>query len=190
MLSEKITNSTRELSELIESLNLQSEEMGSFAQRIVEAFHQERRLFFLGVGPLGALADLAASRFLHRLSLERPPLPAFSLNRDTSFLSGLEGDGLGDEFFSRQLRVLASGGDIVLIMANNFRDGKVQEALCAARELGCFTAMLAPAREEPSGDMPDLCFRIDCESTGRLAEVYLFFGQMLCELVEAELFGI
>lgn len=190
MPAERIARSIREISQMIEALPSQREELCAFSLRLVEVFTQGGRLLLFGSGSLGAVADLVATRFLHRLSLERPSLPAVSLCRDSALAAALARDGQSAHYFARQLRAATAGGDIVLAFGDGGRDEAVREALAAARQLDCTTALVTPGREETGGDSPDFHFSLECETPARLAEGALVFGHLLCELVEGELFGI
>ena len=190
MPAERIARSVRELSELAEGFSGQSEEAAAFARRLVETFHQGGRLLLLGSGALGAVSDLVATRFLYRLSLERPLLPAFSLGHDATLASALGRDGQMNQFLARQLKGVAAGGDVVLAFNDGVRDEALLEALAAARQLDCLTALVAPDQEDAGGDPPDFLFRLKAGNPSRIAEGALFFGHLLCELVEGELFGI
>lgn len=187
----KIGQALREHVSAVESLaGAQGEALAAFARAVVETFTQGGRLLVAGGGALGALADLVANLFRHRLALERPSLPALSLSQDTTLAAALQREGQGTQFFARQLRQLAGEGDILLAFGDARRDEQLEEALGAARQLGCVTALLIPGSGEPLGDAPDFLFHLETASPARAAEGMLFFGHLLCELVEAELFGV
>ncbi len=188
---EKIALILRDHIRVLESIfQRQSDEMVGFAERVVEAFHQGRRLYVLGNGPMAAVANLVAGLFLHRLNLERPSLPATSLCADETLALYLARDGQSHQFFSKQLRSLASEGDIVLAFADEGSDPALMEALKAARQQGCTLAVVARETAEFAKDPVDFSFRLETESATRMFEACLFFGTLLCELVEGELFGI
>lgn len=189
MLSEKIGRAVQEQSALLATFHLQTEALAGFAGRIVDTFHQRGRLLVFGNGTMGAIANLLATNFLHRLSLERPPLPVLSLCQDITLATALERTDQGRQFFARQLGVLAQAPDIVLALADFHRDEALQEGLAAARQAGCTIAVLRPGPEE-AAEAADFRFRLDTESLPRAMEGALFFGNLLCELVEGELFGI
>lgn len=160
------------------------------AQRLVEAFHDGGRLIVLGSGPFSAAANLVASYFNLRLSLERPLLPAISLGHDALLAQSLGQDDQLAHYFSRQLRVLGGGGDVVLALADGGRDAAVVEGLAAARQAGSVSALFFRGAEEAFfGERPDFLFDIAADGTASALEVSLFCGRVLCELVEAELFG-
>jgi D-sedoheptulose 7-phosphate isomerase len=168
----------------------QQEQIADFSARILETFHQGGRLLLLGSGPLGAIASLVANLFLHRLTLERPQLSAIALCHDPFLATALARDGQSDLFFSRQLRALAAPGDVVLAFGDAHRNQALDEAFSAARDIGCVTAALVQGKGEMTGDLPDFLFHLETESAARATEGALFFGHLLCEIVEAELFGI
>ena len=190
MLTDKIARAVQEQNSFLEDFNVQAEAMADFAGRVAESFHQGGRLLLLGSGSLGAVANLVANQFMHRLALERPPLPVFSLCHDITLATALERDGQGRQFFARQLRVVATAKDIVLALADFHRDEAIEGGLTAGRQAGSLTAALRPGPEEPVGEAPDFLFRLDTLSVPRAIEGALFFGHLLCEMIEKELFGI
>lgn len=191
MLQDKITKSTRAHIAMLETTILeQAEEIAGFAQRLVEVFHQGGRLLVIGSGSLGAVANHVANLFLHRLSLERPLLPALSLCHDVTLATALARDGRAQEFFARQVRAAAAPQDLVLIFGDARRDEALEEALAAAHSQGCVSAVLLHGKGELLGDPPNFLFRLQTDSVPRALEGTLFFGHLLCELVEGELFGI
>jgi D-sedoheptulose 7-phosphate isomerase len=190
MLSERISRAGREHGANLEAILIQTEMLTSFIGQITETFHRQGKLLLLGSGPLGAVASLVASQFLHRLSLERPSLPVLSLSNDITLASALGRDGQRAQFFARQLRAMANDNDIVFAFADFHRDEALEEGLSAARQIGCTTGALRPGREEPFGAPPNFAFYLNTDSTPRAIEGALFFGHLLCELTEGELFGI
>ena len=189
-MQEKIARALKEQAKtLADSIPPQEAALTAFAERLLEGFHQGGRLLVFGSGPLSLLAAMIAQQFHYRLALDRPLLPALALGHDASLASALARDGRGADYFARQLRVLAQPGDIVLALTDAPRDEAVTQGLEAARELGCSTALLQQRRGENLQDQTDFHFHIETDAPARGLEGILFVGQLLCELVEAELFG-
>lgn len=173
-----------------DSFSPQSGVIVALAQRLTEGFQQGGKLFICGSGPLTAVADLTTYLFLYRLSIERPALPAVSLGNDATLLHALSRDGMGRQVYARQLRACATESDILLVFADIHPDPALAEALAAAQHLGMTTAAVVPAKFDfAGGDPPPYLFRLDSAAPGRIAEAAVVFGHLLCELVEAELFG-
>ncbi|MEZ4483629.1 MAG: SIS domain-containing protein [Syntrophotaleaceae bacterium] len=190
MLQERIAVSLRDHTRILEETFLgQAGHLCGFAERVVATFNQGGRLLIFGSGPMGAVADLMANLFLHRLSLERPPLPALSLSQNATFASSLARDGQENQLFARQLRITAGEQDIVLALCDQSRNEALLEGLIEASQLGCTTAVVHD-KGEFAGEQPDFLFRLATDSPPRTVEATVFFGHLLGELVEKALFGI
>jgi D-sedoheptulose 7-phosphate isomerase len=191
MGQDRITTALKEQSSLLEStFREQSRALTEFSTLAVATFNRGGRLLLVGNGALGAIANLVANQFLHRLSFERPSLPALSLGQNLALATTLVRDGQNRLYFSRQLRALATANDIVLILSDGQRDEALTDALGAARQIGCKTALLTQDKADLAAEPVDFCFPLKTASIPRTIEAILFFGHLLCELVEAELFGI
>lgn len=164
--------------------------LNSLAEHLVATFHQGGRLFLIGSGPFGAIAGLIGQTFLHRQTLERPALPAIALTNDVGLATYLASDDLGNQLFSRQLRALASSQDTVLALAGTNLSPADREALGTARQLGCRTILIVSEQAELADIRTDISLSLPSDSMPRLLENTLFIGNLLCALVEGELFGI
>lgn len=191
MNRQKISKAIKEQGALLEASFLdQGPALQVFAGQVVETFNQGGRLLVVGNGSLGAIANLIANLFLHRLSLERPSLPALALGHDTTLATSLGRDGQNRLYFSRQLRALATANDIVLVLSDGQRDDSLTETLSVAHNIGSKTALLSPEKADITNETIDFSFTLKTTSIPRITEGALFFGHILCELVEGELFGI
>lgn len=162
----------------------------SLAEHLVATFHQGGRLFLVGSGPFGAVGGIIGQSFLHRQTLERPALPAISLANDAGLATFLASDEQASQLFSRQLRALATKQDTVLVLAGTNLDQADCEALKTAKQVGCRTILIASEQAEIAGFLPDTSLALPSDSLPRLLESTLFIGNLLCTLVEGELFGI
>jgi D-sedoheptulose 7-phosphate isomerase len=147
----------------------QAGQMKDLARQVVEIFHRGGKL--------------------HRLSLERPLLPVISLCHNAVLATSLARGGESRQYFSRQLRALAVEGDMVLAFCDAHRDEALEEALATARQMDCETAAVIQGKA-PMDESPAFIFRIETDSAARGLEAALFFGHLLVEMVEGELFGI
>ena len=164
--------------------------LDSLAAHLVNTFHHGGRLFLVGSGPFGAVAGLIGQTFLHRQTMERPALPAIALTNDAGLATFLAGDEQGSQLFSRQLRALATDQDTALVLAGTNLSPADREALGTARQLGCRTILIASEQADLDDFLPDISLPLPSDSLPRLLESTLFIGNLLCALVEGELFGI
>lgn len=191
MGQQKIVAAIKEQNSLLEeAFQGQAQTLADFSAQVVSSFNQDGRLLLVGNGALSALASLIANLFLHRLSFDRPSLPALALSQNVTLATALLRDGQNRLYFSRQLRAMATANDIVLLLSDSPHDDALTDALAAARQIGCKTAILAQDKSDLAKEAVDFSFHLKTTSVPRTAECALFFGHLLCELVEAELFGI
>ncbi len=176
--------------QVTKSFELQSGELAQLVEQVVGGFYQERKLLLVASGSLGEVANLVANQFLHRLQFERPQLPALSLCHDRTLAASLERQGQGKQFFARQLQVLASAGDLLLILSDGQHDAALDAAVQVARDRECAVAVLRSAKSDWTGPSVDFNFEFEVGNAGELAGAALLFGRLLCEMVEHELFGI
>ena len=190
MIHEKVVRAAEDQKALLnEMLVTHAEAFQGFAREVVKAFNSEGRLIIVGSGTLGAVANLVANLFSHRLSIDRPMLPAISLCQNPILATSLAGDNQSEQYFVRQLRTLARPGDILLVFDDPRHDIAVREAMQTARSLGCKVSKFILGTDDDGGD-PDYLFCFPQVPSARGIEAAVFFGSLLCELAEGELFGI
>ncbi len=171
-------------------LSSQEDLLKEVSHHLVTTFHQGGRLFLVGSGPFGTIASLLGQTFIHRQTLERPALPAIALTNDAGLASYLAADNQSSQLFSRQLRAMATAQDTLLVLSGTEITAADQEVLETARQLGCKTILIASEQTTPTGTAPDLSLLLPTDSAPRLLEGVLMTGNLLCSLVEEELFGI
>ena len=190
MTQDKISAAVKQQINMLDPFLLtQKPLLNSLAEHLVTTFHQGGRLFLVGSGPFGAIAGIIGQSFLHRQTLERPALPAISLTNDAGLATFLASDEQGSQLFSRQLRALATSQDTVLVLAGINLSQADREALNTAKQLGCRTILVASEQAESADFLPDTSLALPSDSLPRLLESTLFIGNLLCTLVEGELFG-
>lgn len=191
MTQDKISTAVTQQTSLLDPFLLtQKPLLTSLAEHLVSTFHQEGRLFLVGSGPFGTIASLVSQTFLHRQTLERPALPAVALTNDAGLATFLASDNQGNQLFSRQLRALASAQDTLLVFAGTELSAADREAILTAQQMGCRTILIASEQAELTDTLPDTSLALPSDSIPRLVESTLFIGNLLCTLVEGELFGI
>lgn len=161
----------------------------TLAEHLVATFHQGGRLFLVGSGPFGSIAGLIGQSFLHRQSLERPALPAIALTNDAGLATFLAADDQESQLFSRQLRALANHQDTVMVLAGLHLSPADREALGTASQLGCHSILIASEQVDLADILPDISLSLPSDSLPQLQENTLFIGNLLCAMVEGELFG-
>ncbi len=155
----------------------------------VEALKRGRKVIFMGNGGSAADAQHLVAELVSRFRLEREGMPAIALTVNTSILTAIGNDYGFEYVFERQVAALAQSGDIVVGLSTSGNSPNVLRAIEKARTMGCLTFGFTG---RSGGQMPhavDLCFSAPSDDTPRIQEVHITAGHILCELVEAEMFG-
>jgi len=159
---------------------------------MVQALLDERKILSCGNGGSAADSQHFSSELLNRFERERPSLPAIALTTDTSTLTSIANDYSYAEVFSKQVKALGQGGDILLAISTSGNSGNVVEAIKAAhardmrvvaltgREGGAIRPLLGP-------DDVEIC--VPSPVTARIQEVHLLVIHCLCDLIDTHLFG-
>ena len=162
------------------------------AQRLVRCLLEERRLFVCGSGGSAANAQHFAVKMLGRLERERPGLPVFCLADGAPLVTSLAGNYGTADVFARQLRALGQAGDVLVALSATGMSANTVQAIVAAHDRN-MDVMALTGNE--GGDVTrvlgddDIEIRVPASSPIRTEEVHLLLVNVLCDLIERELFG-
>ena len=149
-------------------------------------------IYVCGNGGSAGDAQHFSAELINRFERERPPLPAIALTTDSSTITSIGNDYSFDEIFSKQVRALGQGGDVLLAISTSGNSSNVIEAIkiAHAREMkvimlsgrdgGAMRELIKP------GDV-EVC--VPSQITARIQEVHLLVIHCLCDLIDTHLFG-
>ena len=187
---QRIHDQSRESARVITALAQdQAGVLLDMALRIEACLRRKGRLLTCGNGGSAGDAQHLAAELSGRFYLERPGLAAVALTTNTSALTAIANDYSYDEVFSRQLEGLAQRGDVLLALTTSGTSANVLRAVEKARELGLEVLGLTGAKGEAFAQQCDAAVVVPSRDTPRIQEGHVFAGHMICQLVEAQLFG-
>lgn len=129
----------------------------------------------------------------YRAKPERPSLPAISLAADSSAITACGNDFGFEYIFSRQVEGLGQKGDILLGITTSGNSRNVLEALAVARSKGMlnivFTGGDGGRLVKEKRALADHVIIAPTDETARIQECHIMIGQILCAIVERELYG-
>ena len=158
------------------------------AELIVDAFKAGGKLLIIGNGGSAADAQHLAAEFVNRFVIERPPLPALALTTDTSALTSIGNDYSFDQVFTKQVRALGKGGDVLLAISTSGASANVIAAVEAAGDMGIRVISLTGGDGGRLAGMADVALNVEASATARVQEVHITVCHILCELVDNMLF--
>jgi D-sedoheptulose 7-phosphate isomerase len=157
------------------------------AERLIEVYAGDGRLWTFGNGGSAADAQHLAAELIGRYLRERRPLAAVALTTDASVVSCIANDYSFEDLFARQVRALARPGDMVIGFTTSGRSPNVVRGLAAAREAGAVTVLFGGGDQGgmPAARHADHALVVPATATARIQEMHLMLLHLLSERVDA-----
>ncbi|MFP4165627.1 MAG: SIS domain-containing protein [Opitutales bacterium] len=153
---------------------------------IVERLHGGNTIFACGNGGSATDSMHLCEELVGRYRGERPPLPAVSLNTDSSVLTCIGNDYGFDAIFSRQIEALGKPNDILVGFSTSGNSENIRLAFKSARKKGMSTLLLSGGTGGAIQPLADHAILIPSSNTARIQELHTFVLHAWLELVEAE----
>ncbi|MBE2893853.1 D-sedoheptulose-7-phosphate isomerase [Spirabiliibacterium falconis] len=164
----------------------------SAAQKMVTCLLSGNKIMVCGQGRAYANGQFLVANLLHRYHLERPSLPAVLLGLDGAVGSAIFADHNPAQLFTRQLESLAQTGDMLVILAPFSIDESILNLIHTAnsREIPII-ALTGRQNDHLHGALGeyDLDLAIPAQKEARILENHLLVINILCELIEHQLFS-
>ncbi len=191
-MDQKISAACLAATQLLETFCREQErELLRLATRIATLFAEGGQLMIAATGALQPVAQQLAGHFAYQLDFARPALPAVYLGGDTVLSGRMAAAGQLDHSLVRHYRALNSREHLLLL----FNDGSSSTALkklCAeVSDNDQSIALISGAADKDPLNTATVEVTLDLATASlpRQIELAQFAGHLLCELVEAELFG-
>lgn len=156
---------------------------------IVTAFKAGNKVLFCGNGGSAADAQHLAAEFSGRFYKDRKALPAEALHCNTSYLTAVANDYSYDAIYSRIIDGIGNEGDVLIGLSTSGNSGNILKAFEVAKAKGVKTIGLTGATGGKMKDVSDVLLNVPSSDTPRIQESHIMIGHIICQLVEAEIFG-
>ena len=163
--------------------------LGRATAACVTTFRAGGKVLFCGNGGSAADAQHLAAELSGRFYLDRPPLFAEAMHVNTSFLTAVANDYGYDHAFSRLTTGMARTGDVLFLLSTSGNSRNVLAAAVAGKRAGCTLVAMTGASGGELGQLVDILLNVPSADTPRIQEGHMLLGHILCEDVEAQLFG-
>lgn len=172
---------------------LADEQLLRTAEEVVEAcvqtFRAGGKVLFCGNGGSAADAQHLAGELSGRFYIDREPLFAEALHVNTSFLTAVANDYSYEEAFARMVRAAGRAGDLLFALSTSGNSANILSAIGSAHRIGMKVVGLTGSKGGRMKDRCDFLFRAPSDNTPRIQECHILIGHIICELVEAAIFG-
>lgn len=162
------------------------------AQRLARCLLDESRIFACGNAGSAVLAQHLTVKLLGRLERERPGLPIFCLTDNAPLLSALVDHFGAHDIFARQVRALGQPGDVLVTIAAGAAPASTMQAIIAAHDRGMDVIVFSGRDNDELEHMladNDIEIRVASSSPMRTEEIHLLLLNVVCDILERELFG-
>jgi D-sedoheptulose 7-phosphate isomerase len=160
------------------------------ARVMIDALKAGGKVLFFGNG--GSACD--AQHMAHELvnvfqNKSRKALPAMALTTDGALMTAIANDTSFIHVFTRQVQAFGRRGDVAVGISTSGNSPNVVHGLQAARYQNMHTIALLGRDGGRCAEIVDVAVVVNHAETARIQEVHTLVGHILCDLVEAELFG-
>jgi D-sedoheptulose 7-phosphate isomerase len=156
---------------------------------IAAAFTKGNKVLFCGNGGSAADAQHLAAEFSGRFYIDRDALPAEALHCNTSYLTAVGNDYSYDVIYSRIIKGIGNNGDILIGLSTSGNSANIVRAFEMAKEKGMITIGFTGFTGGAMKEISDYLLNVPSTDTPRIQESHILLGHIICELVEARLFG-
>ncbi|HEV7333885.1 MAG TPA: SIS domain-containing protein [Flavisolibacter sp.] len=146
-----------------------------------QAWQEDRKIFVFGNG--GSAAN--ASHFVTDLgkgasdTLEKP-FHCLSFNDNMPWVTAIGNDYSFEDVFLRQLKTLASPGDLLFTMSVSGNSPNLVAAVKWAKEQGIYVISLVGANRGQLAELSDFVIAIDSTHYGRVEDAHMGICHMIC----------
>jgi len=172
-----------------ELLSEVADEVRAAASAVRDCLSAGGAVFACGNGGSATQASHFAGELVGRFRMDRDAQRAFALSDNPAVVTALSNDYTWEDVYARQLSGLGRAGDVLFALSTSGNSENVVRACRVAREGGLRVVGLTG---QGGGRMSEFCDTLVAVSSGdtpSIQEVHLMVIHVVCEAVEAELFG-
>jgi D-sedoheptulose 7-phosphate isomerase len=158
-------------------------------QCCIATFQQDGKILFCGNGGSAADAQHIAAELSGRFYMDRPPLFAEALHVNSSFFTAVCNDYSFEDVYARAVQTMGKANDILFCISTS---GNSENVLRAARKAKTLDLTVIGMSGKSGGKLANTCdflLNVPSTDTPRIQEGHILLGHIICELVEASLFG-
>ena len=156
---------------------------------ITKAFQSGNKVLFCGNGGSAADAQHLAAEFSGRFYKDRKALPSEALHCNSSYLTAVANDYSYDVIYSRLVDGICVKGDVLVGLSTSGNSKNILEAFTTARNMGVITIGFTGESGGKMKEVSDHLINVPSKDTPRIQESHIMIGHIICELVEAKIFG-
>ena len=160
------------------------ETIAAIAEAIVRSLEQDGTVYLCGNGGSAADAQHVAGELVGRFLRRRRALAAVALSTDTSVVTCIANDYSYEQVFARQVEALVRKTDVLWAFSTSGNSANVIAAAEAARKKGACVVAFTGRSNSKLGQIAEICFCAESESTARSQEIHQLAYHIICDLID------
>lgn len=165
-----------------------SEQIEEASLSLIEVIRSGGCVYTLGCGGSASDAAHIAAELLCRFRKTRSSLPAVDLTSNASYITAVSNDFDFSEVFSRQVEVLVTRKDAVIIISTSGNSESAVKAADKAIEKNAALIMMTGRSGGRLSDKPGIHLPAPSEITSHIQESHQIIFHLICLIIENTLF--
>tara|TARA_B100000242_G_scaffold135912_1_gene96573 strand:- start:422 stop:994 length:573 start_codon:yes stop_codon:yes gene_type:complete len=148
------------------------------------------KILWCGNGGSAADAQHLATELMGGMgNYDRRPIPSIALTTDSSFLTAWSNDTDFESIFSRQIQGIGKENDLLIGISTSGNSANIIAAIKQAKFKRLNTILLTGKTGGKMASLADVTIFVPSENTQRIQESHIMIGQILCGLLEKNVFS-
>ena len=183
----EIVNYLNQSSEIAEYQLTLIDEIVKVTEVCIETLNNGGKIIFCGNGGSASDSQHLAAELVGRFMKNRKPIPAISINTDTSVLTSISNDFGYNYVFSKQIEALGNEKDTLFLLTTSGKSKNIIEAGNKAKEIGLSVISMSGNNILELKEFSTIIISIPSNVPGIVQQAHITVGQLICMNIEDSL---
>lgn len=187
ILRKEIVNYLNQSSDIAEYQLTLIDEIVKVSEVCIETLNNGGKIIFCGNGGSASDSQHLAAELVGRFMKNRKPIPAISINTDTSVLTSISNDFGYNYIFSKQIEALGNEKDTLFLLTTSGKSKNIIEAGNKAKEIGLNVISMSGNNIQELKEFSTIIISIPSNVPGIVQQAHITIGQLICMNIEDSL---
>lgn len=183
----EIVNYLNQSSDIAEYQLTLIDEIVKVTEVCIETLNNGGKIIFCGNGGSASDSQHLAAELVGRFMKNRKPIPAISINTDTSVLTSISNDFGYNYVFSKQIEALGNEKDTLFLLTTSGKSKNIIEAGNKAKEIGLSVISMSGNNIQELKEFSTIIISIPSNVPGIVQQAHITVGQLICMNIEDSL---
>ena len=183
----EIVNYLNQSSDIAEYQLTLIDEIVKVTEVCIETLNNGGKIIFCGNGGSASDSQHLAAELVGRFMKNRKPIPAISINTDTSVLTSISNDFGYNYVFSKQIEALGNEKDTLFLLTTSGKSKNIIEAGNKAKEIGLSVISMSGNNIQELKEFSTMIISIPSNVPGIVQQAHITIGQLICMNIEDSL---